>query len=120
MASLRNQIKTALVELLPSNWDVYDYETDPTVGNRTALVIRSRTITQTPAAPGSSYTVSLVLSLIEPKTDPAIREDVLEAKLHTLTAALEDLPGLVWSEANKVLTPDEQHLAYDISITVLN
>jgi hypothetical protein len=118
--SLRAQIKAALKPLLPNSWDIYDYETDPTVETRPALVIRSRSITQTPAAPGSSYTVSFVLSLYEPKTDPSTREDALEEKLSLLTAALADLPGLVWTSADKALAPDNSHLIYDIALTVLN
>lgn len=106
--------------LLPANWDVYGYEMDPTVNTRPALVIRTRSLTKTPAAPASSCTVSFILSLYEPKTDPATREDALEDKLLLLTAALDDLPGLIWTEASKGLAPDDQHLTYDISLTVLN
>jgi hypothetical protein len=120
LPSLRAAIKATLAPDLPDTWDIYAYDIVPTVKtHRTALVIRTRSIVPTPEAPGVSKTVTVILSLIESKTDPVTREDALEEKLQILTELLDEYPDLVWTSAEKVLTANEQNLAYDITLTKL-
>jgi hypothetical protein len=116
----RAYIADHLKPLLPKSWKFVPYFTNLDVQNQTVAMLLLESAEHAPAA-RDSHVLTFTLQLREPKTDPARREDSLDATLDELIFALDEIPGLWWSDAKRVLhgEPGNESLSFDISLSLL-
>ncbi|MGV8973386.1 MAG: hypothetical protein ACOH10_13775 [Rhodoglobus sp.] len=124
MSTVRKDIIAILKPLLPKGWVLLDYNADPpALGVNPYLVLVLDTIKRTPEAPSSHRTVTFSLILVEPKTDPAKREDALDTKLLVLLEAIDRTKGadnIAWGpEVRRDITADGSNVAYVIPLTTI-
>jgi hypothetical protein len=118
MAEIRQYLVDQLKPLLPSKWRWYAYIANPDVLSTPVAILQLQTITRTPEAPLSGHTVAFTLTIVEPKTDPAKREDPLDESLIELVYAIDTIPNVKWTRAERAMFQDT-YLAFDITLEVV-
>jgi hypothetical protein len=121
MDTARAHLMEALKPLLPSSWKLLPYFTNLDVQTGVVAMLVLESVERAPANPQGSHVVSFTLQLREPKTDPSRREDSLDSSFDDLVYALDRVPGLWWSKAERVIHGNEgnESLAFDIALSVL-
>jgi hypothetical protein len=114
---IRQYVIDHIKPLLPSGWNLVNHPDSLDVISKPVVMLKLQSVVPSPAAPGSAYLATYVLTVIEPKTDPGPAHDALDDKLLELLAALQTVPGLIWTNAEWVMFSDTNP-AYDISLTV--
>lgn len=114
----RTWIADSLRKSLPKTWRVID--TEMTLDRPSTYVVKvsNQRIKRAEVAAPGSYDYTLNVRLISPNEDAAKAEAGLEDALDLLFPALEEQFGWAWDEAEKVLDPDTNTLAWDVPIRV--
>jgi hypothetical protein len=102
----------------PRGWLFVRYSTSLSKLSRPVAMLKLQALRRTPEAPGSGHTVEFVLTLIDPAIDPEKREDSLDENLIELVYALDTIPNVRWTNAQRVMF-DDKNLAFDITLEVL-
>jgi len=121
MQTARAYIKDQLTPLLPKSWKFIHYFRNLDVQTNTVAMLLLDSVERSPANPQGAHIVTFTLQLREPQTDPAKREDSLDASLDDLIFALDEVPGLWWTDATRVLHGVEgnESLSFDIKLHLL-
>lgn len=114
--NIREFVVSTLKPLLPSDWRWYAYGTNLDTLSTPVAMLRLRSIERNPANPQGSRIAEFTLTIIEPKVDPATREDALDEKLIDLLDAIDEIPQLAWSTAEQGLADAGSHLGFDITL----
>lgn len=119
-STVRRDVVALLKPLLPRTWKLVPYGTNlDALGTAPVVMLLLDSIVRSPTAPMSQRLVRFNLQVIEPKVDPATREDALDDKLLILLEKIDLLPVPIrFLEAKRGMTPDQTNVAYDISLEV--
>lgn len=112
--SMRSAAVDALTAQLPTSWTVIDDERSLNAITRPTMLVSVRTFTPSDYAPLSKITVTLALMILSAHTDAKAAEDDLDVLLVEALTAVNTLPNLTWSEANKVVHLD-RYMGYEIT-----
>jgi len=112
--SMRSAAVDALTGVLPNTWTIIDDERSLNAITRPTLLVSVRSFTPSDYAPLSKITVTLALMILSAHTDAKAAEDDLDELIVELLAAVNTLPNLTWSEANKVVHLD-RYMGYEIT-----
>jgi len=116
MATVRDQLATALKPLLPKAWRIIPYTTNLDTVDGVTLMMRQTRIEKAPNSQGN-HQVTLVLTVIDPHTDPQRAEDALDEEVGQLLYAFLPIEWLNWTVAERVVFGELNH-AYDITLTL--
>jgi hypothetical protein len=117
MTSARKHLADTLSELLPKKWklipqqDNFDAITDPVV------MLSQTRISPSAQAPLAVHDVEFEVGIIDPSQVPSIAEDSLDTEVDTLLFALETIPTLAWTGAERVVY-DQRYQGWKITIVV--
>ncbi len=114
----RDAVLAAIKPLLPKSFKLLAYQTDPDALSVTQPVamLGLKTIEPHPEAPLGVHLVTYSLILIEPKTELGVADDALEDKLVDLILAIDAVPGLRYTKAERV-TLVSSNPGFDLAIT---
>jgi hypothetical protein len=115
---IRNWVIEQLTPLLPKSWKLIPYSTNLDRLSQPVVMLQLQSLSRTPSAPNSGHTVEFTLTVIEPNTDPAQREDLLDDKLDDLVYAIETIPNVTWTKAERAMFADS-YLAFDITLEIV-
>lgn len=118
MGYTRKQFAAALEAVVPETYKVVPDprslgELDPAKDCYLQLV--RQTIEKLPSNPLGNFSEKFELWVVEATTDPDESEDALDDKLAEVLAALDTIPWLNWSRAERRIHKSERH-AYLISV----
>jgi hypothetical protein len=115
---VRKWVEDQLTPHLPDTWRFIRYDTNVDRISQTIVMLKLQSIARTPSAPNSGHTVEFVLTVVEPRIDPKLREDDLDEKLIEIVYAIDTVPNIRWTNAQRVLFNDT-NLAFDITLEVV-
>lgn len=121
MGNLREQLVTQIKGKL-NKPNTYRFVTDEKpVGRieRPLIRVAQKRFRPLPEAPRGGSQVEFNIRVTSPLTDLAAAETALTDQVGDITAALEQIPGVRWTDAEKILDPDLDLLAYDITATAV-
>ncbi|MGA1838462.1 hypothetical protein VD659_16205 [Herbiconiux sp. 11R-BC] len=119
MTSLRQQLADMLKPLLPGNYRYVTSERDPGVLSAPTVFIRQRRIEPDPRIVTGSHLVTFAVTIATPLSGVDEKaEDDLDEHTGTLLAALDALPYISWSTADKAVYTDTG-ISYDIALTIV-
>lgn len=119
MSTLRAQLRKALEGVLPERYALRPNALPLEGITKPTIQIKQLGMEPAAEAPQGCLAVDFVLTLASPLTAPQRAEDQLDDDVTELCAALDRLPGLNWTRAEKVVAgAGEQYLAYDVTMTV--
>ncbi|GAA2172419.1 hypothetical protein GCM10009846_10280 [Agrococcus versicolor] len=119
MKAAREYVARVLAEHLPKAWRVVDNENGSDVIDRITVRVRNQRVRRLAEASMGAYDHTLLVRVTSHLTDQARAERDLEDALPDLLAVIEDHLGAAWDEAEKVLDPDTQTLAWDVPVHVI-
>ena len=117
--NIRVDVANKLRDALPGSWLVVDHATALDNPQAPVILVRQMTVARHPGAPRLYREVGFTIALVEPGLAPDKVENALDADIELVIDALEtiDVPGLVWTGADRVTFDDRFH-GYDIAVTV--
>jgi hypothetical protein len=119
MKAAREYVAKALIAHLPAAWRVIDNENGIDVIDRITVRVRNQRVRRAPDAPMGAYDHTLLVRITSHLMDQARAEVDLEDAMPDLIAVIEDHLGAAWDEAEKVLDPDTNTLAWDVPVHVI-
>lgn len=117
MANPRVDVAELLTAALPATWRVDDTVHDLDGLEPDQPVVMVGTASLTPHAVIGLRTYALRVLLVEPSTDPGDADDALDSRLDVLLDALDDIPLLAWTNAERATFADSWP-AYEVTVTV--
>ena len=114
--NMRTAVTGYLKPLLPTSWRIVPYVTNLDSISQPVAMLKLQSVEKHPQAPKTERIVTYVLTVIEPKTAPGPADDALDTNLIRLLDAIDDVPGLIWSKAERVIAQDSNP-AFDITLT---
>jgi hypothetical protein len=115
MTTPREQLVAALTPLLPQGWKFVPYQRTLDVFSEPTLMLKQDSIVAEPAAPQGAWTVSYILTLITPYTDPEKAEADLDDNVITLLELIE--PVTAFKQAEKKMWSETGPACYDITFS---
>jgi hypothetical protein len=115
---IRQYLVDQLKPLLPEKWRWYAYNTNLDNLSTPVAMLWLQTITRTPEAPMGFRSTTFLLTIVEPKQDPAQREDPLDENLIELVDAIDTIPNVRWTRAERA-TFQDTYLAFDITLEII-
>ncbi|ONI63907.1 hypothetical protein ALI44B_04585 [Leifsonia sp. ALI-44-B] len=114
----RHVLERALKPLVTAHpkWRIIPYQRNVDALSGVIVMLKQKRITRLPEAPDGLHAIEFTATIVSPKTDTTAAEDELDDGVNALIHEL-DLAGIGWADAEKVKF-DDQHLAYDITLTV--
>lgn len=112
----RKELAAFLTKVLPSSWHIVDSHTTVDDVPKTIVKIKQTTISPFKGAPQGFHAIDFIVTISAPNQRMQEAEDRLDHEVNALLHALDDLAGLSWANAQKVV--DDNRLAYDVSITI--
>ena len=105
---------------LPTEWDVIPEQSVPDVITRRPVVVLKHSRIE-PRDEGSLGQLrhTVIMSVFSPYTKVADAEDDLDDAVTTLLTAIDSHDRINWSDAQKVVSPNEKNFGWDITLTVL-
>ncbi|WP_144719244.1 hypothetical protein [Agrococcus jejuensis] len=119
MKAAREYVAATLRDHLPKSWLVIDVESAPDTLDRTMVRVRNERVRRAADAPLGAYDHTLLVRITSHHDDQPKAERDLEDSLSDLLAVIEDHLGSAWDEAEKVLDPDTNTLAWDVPVHVI-
>lgn len=119
MKAAREYVAHTLQQNLPSLWNIRSDENKLDRPDRISVRVRNQRVRRLPDAPLGSYDHTLLIRITSHLDDVAEAERQLEDALPDLLAVIEDHLGTSWDEAEKVIDPDTQTLAWDVPVHVI-
>lgn len=115
--TVREWLTSQLTPLLPYGWRIAP--SLPETLKSVTVVFTQKTITKLQQAPSGHLSNEILITVIDPHSDPVRAENALDDSVLELVTALDSLPGLTWSEARKVIVSDT-YLGWDITTNVIS
>lgn len=112
----RKALKAALKPVLPKEWRIIPYETNPDVQATTVVMLKQESIERNPAAPLGAHDIGFTVTIESPLDGLEKAEDELDDGVVLLLHKLDEL-HIAWKTAKKVLATSGR-LAYDITLTI--
>lgn len=116
MTSARTYLAETLAPLLPKGWQIVPYADNLDTLSRPVVMLQQKRITPSTYAPLGRHSVEFSVILLNPSTDIRKAEEDLDEQVDLLLYALEDLPTLVWTNAERAVF-DNNH-GWDITLTL--
>jgi hypothetical protein len=116
--SPREWLLAQLVPLVPSDWKVLPNQVDPSTIDRVTVIFKFTELTRLPEAPAGSLSNKVIITIIDPHKEHVKAENSLDDSVLELVTALDSLPHIVWSKAEKLLAFD-QYLCWDITAQII-
>lgn len=116
MTNARTYLAETLRPLLPKGWQIVPYADTVDALSRPVVMLQQKRITPSASAPLGRHSVEFSVILLTPGTNLDRIEDDLDEQVDLLLYALEDLPTLVWTSAERAVF-DNAH-GWEISITL--
>jgi hypothetical protein len=122
MAQIRQQLSDAIKARMTDTRRFRFVTDEKAVGRFSRPLIRTsqKGFTRIPEAPQSGVTVRFNIRVTSPLADLDEAEEQLNEIVPEVCYAIEGIPRSKWTDAEKVLDPDADRLAYDITVTVLS
>jgi hypothetical protein len=118
MSTLREELRKRLTPVLPKGYVLRPNGLALETITKPVLQLKQLAMQPSAEAPMGSLTVEFVATMAVPQRNPQAAEDQLDDDVTEMVTALDQLPDLNWTRAQKVTAgPDDQYLAYDITIT---
>lgn len=111
---IRRHVVDVLAPLLPRTWKWFDHSTSLDALSTTTLVLTLEDITRMPESPKTWRNVTYTLTILDPSTNPAQRENSLDDSIVELLNAIDDIPDLAWSKAQRGTVG--VNLGFDVSL----
>jgi hypothetical protein len=114
---IRTIVIDGIKPLLPRGWQFIPYQSnvDTLEPRKPVVMLKLQEFSRAAAAPGGALTVSYILTIAVPGTDPEPVENDLDDKIIDLVHAIEGVPNLKWTEAKRVVV-GAANQGYDITI----
>lgn len=112
--SMRSSVVDQLKGELPSSWVIVDDERALNVISKPTVIVSMRSLAPSDFAPLHNITVTIALLLLSPHTDASKAEDQLDDLIVTTLAAFQNLSGLTWTDATKIVHMD-RYMGYEIT-----
>lgn len=112
----RAHLRDQLEPLLPTGWRLIPYQRMPRTIDQPTVLVKHISFEPLSQAPIGSLSNGLVVTIADPHADQEAAEDALDQAVLELCSALDALPTVLWTEAQKVTVGD--YLGWDISATV--
>jgi hypothetical protein len=116
MTNARTYLSETLAPLLPRGWQIVPYADNVDTLSRPVVMLQQKRITPSANTPMGRHSVEFSVILLSPSTDVRKAEDDLDEQVDLLLYALEDLPTLVWTNAERAVF-DGVH-GWDITLTL--
>lgn len=118
-----NVRKDILIEqlkpLLPAKWKLIPYNTNLDELSQTVVMISIQSIERAPAAPQSHRLYSATLTILTPLSIGTERaDDGIDDDLIDLLNAVDELPNVKWTKAERGLGNNSNNLGFDITLEV--
>lgn len=117
--TVREWLETALTPLLPSTWRIIPNQSGIQTIDQVVVVFKQTEIEPLTQAPSGTLSNKVIITIIDPNSDPKTAENALDDTVLELVSALDSLPGLNWSGAKKVIVNDT-YLGWDITTTIIS
>jgi hypothetical protein len=118
MVSMRKQLAAALTAALPrAGYRVLDNEKARATLDRRLVRVSQMGFSRLPEAPQAALGVRFNVRVTSNVADLDAAEDQLTEAVAEVCFALESVPRIRWTEADKVM--DGDRLAYDITVTAI-
>lgn len=114
MGTAREALVEQLKPALPKDWKIVEHQRNLDRLAQTTVVLKQESIAKLTAAPLHWLHVTFTITIIDPGTDVVQAEEALDDDVLALCHALDQIDGLTFDTATKVLY--DQHLAYDITV----
>lgn len=112
--SMRSSVVDKLKGELPTSWVIVDDERSLNVISKPTVIVSMRSLAPSDFAPLHNITVTIALLLLSPHTDASKAEDQLDDLIVTTLAAFQNLSGLTWTDASKIVHMD-RYMGYEIT-----
>lgn len=116
---MRDFLTEQLKPLLPEGWRWVPFQRNVDALDVMTVLWKQTRMAPLPEAPVSWVRVEGVLTVVSPNQDIERSEAALDDAVLDLVLALDSLPRIGWTEANKVLVAD-QYFGWDVSIYITN
>lgn len=117
--TVRGWLDENLKPLLPATWKLIPYQRMPQTISAPTVLFKQLSFTNLPEAPAAALEVAIVITVADPHLDQDRAEDALDDEVLELVFALDSLPNLSWSTAQKVLV-NETYLGWDITCSTIS
>lgn len=105
---------------LPEAWDVIAEQRVPDViERRTVVVLKHSRIEPRDEGAVGQLRHTVIMSVFSPLTKVAAAEDDLDDAVTVLLTALDAHDRINWTDAVKVVAPNEKNFGWDITLSVL-
>ncbi|WP_449279627.1 hypothetical protein [Leucobacter sp. GX0328] len=104
---------------VPGTWKVVPEQRLPDVIDRETLVVKHNRVERLAAAPRGNQQHEIILGVFIPNKDLAKAEARLDEAVAEVLAAVDAHPHISWTEAQKVVHPNEQYPGWEMTLTVI-
>lgn len=104
---------------LPAEWQQIGVQRMPDTISKTTVIVKHLRMERLAEAPIGHVRHEVTLSVFTPLQDTAQAEDALDDNITDLLTSIDALPDIGWLDAQKVTSPNEQNLGWDIRLTVI-
>jgi hypothetical protein len=121
MAEIRQQLADAIKSGLTNarRFRIVSDEKAVARIERPLIRVSQKGFARTPEAPLRNLTVRFNVRVTSPLADLDAAESQLNELVPEVLAVIETIPRVKWTDAEKVLDPDVDRLAYDIPLTII-
>jgi hypothetical protein len=112
--SMRGAVLDLIKPLLPKTWAVLPGQMTDSI-TKTTVALSLNTIERLPQAPISQRIVSYTLTIAVPMAKASETDDRVDDDILTLLNALDDVPGVAWTRAERGVLG--QNPGFDITLT---
>lgn len=114
----REALVAQLKEHLPRRWKVIDTQRALDERSQTTVQVRQTTITHLPQAPAGWLYTRFILTITTVHQDIVKAELQLDDDVLGLVHALDQIAGLVFEQAEKVMVEGQNRIGYDLTVHV--
>jgi hypothetical protein len=114
---IRTIVVDGIKPLLPKGWQFIPYQSNVDVLEirKPVVMLKLQEFEPSTAAPNGAITISYVVTVIAPGTDPKVVENDLDEQVIDLVHAIEGVRNLKWTGAKRV-TVGSANQGFDITI----
>lgn len=116
--SARDIVEAALRDALPKQWKLLPTQVNFDTPATTTVILKLQSLENAKEAPQGAYEYTFVATLVEPGSDIARVERILDDYIEDLWLLLEAVPNIQPTKAEKVAVNDAL-LGYDLTFTAL-
>jgi hypothetical protein len=116
---VREFLAAQLTTLLPGTWKLIPNQRMPETIDKTTVVVKLTTIEPLAEAPAGTLSNGAVITVADPHQDDVTAENALDDAVLELCTAIDAVPGMTWTKAEKVLV-GQSYLGWDITASILS